>query len=191
MKYNDVYIYIAEFTVDETRNMIDTARKICGETCEITIDTVNEHYWNYKIDPKEFDDSWGDTIYTDYGDFNNKALKFCVEILEPNKALELAKMLNECDCVKFSDSAWYKFTQKSATKENAVRNLCAKCKISPANIIAFGDDLVDMGMLRFCGKGIAMGNAVDEVKNIADLVIGSNDDDGIADYLAESFMELL
>lgn len=34
-----------------------------------------------------------------------------------------------------------------------------------------------------CGKGIAMGNAADEVKEKADLVIGSNDEDGIAVYL--------
>ena len=34
-----------------------------------------------------------------------------------------------------------------------------------------------------CGTGIAMGNAIDEVKQEADLVIGSNDKDGIAEYL--------
>lgn len=33
-------------------------------------------------------------------------------------------------------------------------------------------------------QGIAMGNAVSEVKKQADLVIGSNDDDGIAEYLS-------
>ncbi len=33
-----------------------------------------------------------------------------------------------------------------------------------------------------------MGNAVDEVKNIADVVIASNDDDGIAEYLTEKIL---
>ncbi len=36
-----------------------------------------------------------------------------------------------------------------------------------------------------CGKGIAMGNAIDEVKREVDLVIGSNDEDGIAIYLEQ------
>ena len=51
-------------------------------------------------------------------------------------------------------------------------------------ITAFGDDYADIGMLNLCGTGIAMGNAISEVKEQADLVIGSNDEDGIAEYLA-------
>ena len=39
-------------------------------------------------------------------------------------------------------------------------------------------------MLKLCGKGIAMGNAINEVMEEADCVIGSNDEDGIAEYLA-------
>ena len=38
-------------------------------------------------------------------------------------------------------------------------------------------------MLRLCGIGVAMGNATDAVKEAADVVIGSNDTDGIAEYL--------
>ena len=59
------------------------------------------------------------------------------------------------------------------------------CNISEAEITAFGDDYADIGMLKLCGTGIAMGNAVEEVRKIADRVIGSNDEDGIAAYLSE------
>lgn len=51
----------------------------------------------------------------------------------------------------------------------------------------FGDDYADIGMLQLCGRGIAMGNAINEVKEKANLVIGSNDEDGIAEYLEDSF----
>ena len=37
----------------ETKKLINKAREICGEECEITVDTVNEHYWNYKKFKKE------------------------------------------------------------------------------------------------------------------------------------------
>lgn len=57
------------------------------------------------------------------------------------------------------------------------------CGFGTDSIIAFGDDFADMGMLKLCGLGVAMGNAIEEVKNSADLVIGSNDEDGIAAYL--------
>ncbi len=45
--------------------MIETTRVICGQDCEITIDTIDAHYWNYKINPKKLDQSWGDSIYED------------------------------------------------------------------------------------------------------------------------------
>ncbi len=188
VKYNNEYVHIAEFSVEETRDMIQLARDICGADCEITIDTLDEHYWNYKIDPNQVDASWGESIYTDFADFSEKSLKMCVEIFKPDAAAELAEKLWDCDCVKFVDGEWYKFTKKSATKENAILKLCAACNISTDNIIAFGDDLVDAGMLQLCGKGVAMGNALDEVKNIADAVIRSNDEEGIAEYLTETFL---
>ncbi len=42
---------------------------------------------------------------------------------------------------------------------------------------------------KLCGIGVAMGNAIDEVKAIADYVIGDNDHDGIADYLQRAVLE--
>jgi len=46
--------------------------------------------------------------------------------------------------------------------------------------MAFGDGFNDLSMLEYAGIGIAMGNAVDEVKAIADFITVSNDEDGIA-----------
>ena len=46
-----------------------------------------------------------------------------------------------------------------------------------------GDGENDIDMLKYVNIGIAMGNAIDEVKAIADCVIGDNDHDGIAVYL--------
>lgn len=183
VKCNNGYIYKAEFSNDETRSVIALARKICGADCEITVDTVEAHYWNYKIDPKKQDKSWGDSIYTDFADFNESALKICVEIFEDSQAERLRGLLNDCDCVRFSDGYWYKFSKKTATKENAITEVCAAYGFTAEEITAFGDDYADIGMLELCGRGIAMGNAIDKVKEKADLVIGGNDDEGIAKYL--------
>lgn len=185
VKKGTEYIYKAEFTEIETRNMIDMARTVCGEDCEITIDTTDSHYWNYKVDPKKLDQSWGDSIYTDFTDFSERALKMCVEIFDKDKAGLLAAKLNQCDCIRFSDGYWYKFTKKNVTKENAIMKITEVCGFGIESVIAFGDDFADIGMLELCGLGIAMGNAIDEVKNRADIVIGSNDEEGIADFLYE------
>lgn len=188
VKYRNEYIYRAEFSAQETRQMIAMAREVCGSECEITIDTIDTHYWNYKIDPKKQDGSWGDSTYTDFADFDESALKMCVEIFDEAQAVRLREALPECDCIRFSDGFWYKFTKKTATKENAIRRIATVCGIRTEEMTAFGDDYADIGMLQLCGRGIAMGNAIDEVKAKADLVIGSNDEDGIAVYLEQQGM---
>jgi hypothetical protein len=63
------------------------------------------------------------------------------------------------------------------------------CGIAADDIVAFGDDFADIGMLKLCGVGVAMGNAIDEVKTIADCVIGDNDHNGIANYLQNVGLE--
>lgn len=189
VKLGNEYVYKAEFTQTETKDLIKQAREICGENCEITIDTVDEHFWNYKIDPKQQDKSWGDSVYTDFKDFQHASLKMCVEIFDEKVAEQLQKNLPDCDCVRFSDGYWYKFTKKTATKENAILYMCKACGITTDDIVAFGDDYADIGMLKLCGTGIAMGNAIDEVKAVADCVTGDNDNDGIAKYLQNARVE--
>lgn len=185
VKKGEEYIYKAEFSETETRNMIDMARTVCGEDCEITIDTAEAHYWNYKTDPKKLDQSWGESIYTDFNDFSECALKMCVEIFDENNAKVLAERLAQCDCIRFSDGYWYKFTKKNVTKENAITRITQECGIGTESVIAFGDDFADIGMLKLCGLGVAMGNAIDEVKSRADIVAGSNDEEGIARFIEE------
>lgn len=189
VKCRQEYIYKAEFTKTETVELIQKARQICGEDCEITIDTVDAHYWNYKIDPKQQDRSWGDSIYTDFQDFEKESLKMCVEIFDEKAVEKLKQNLPHCDCVRFSDGYWYKFTKKTATKENAILHIGKECGITTDEIAAFGDDFADIGMLKLCGIGIAMGNAIDEVKAVADYVIGDNDHDGIGYYLQNVLWE--
>lgn len=59
--------------------------------------------------------------------------------------------------------------------------------LSMSQVIAFGDNFNDLSMLKNAGLGVAMGNAVDEVKACADLVIGNNTETGIADVVNQYF----
>lgn len=189
IQYHGEYVHTAEFSIEETRQMIRTAREICGSGCEITIDTQDAHYWNYKEDPKKTDATWGEAVYTDFSDFSAKALKLCVEIFDDSIAEKLASCFPDCDCLRFAGSSWYKFTKKEATKENALIKACELCGIALEDVTAFGDDAPDIGMLKLCGTGVAMGNAVAAVKTAADIVIGSNNEDGIANYLEQFVIE--
>lgn len=182
IEYRGEYIFTSEFSEEETRELIDAAREICGD-CEIAVDTLDAHYWNYKINPNEKAANWGDTTYTDFADFNAKSLKISVEIPEAEKAEQLAARFPNCDFHKFVGNDWYKFSKKNATKENAIHFASAALSLDLSDAAAFGDDIADIGMLKLCGTGVAMGNAIDAVKEAADVVIGSNDEDGIAEYL--------
>ncbi|MNP82450.1 Sugar phosphatase YidA [compost metagenome] len=57
-------------------------------------------------------------------------------------------------------------------------------------MIAFGDGHNDASMVKYAGIGIAMANAVEDLKQIADEVTLSNEDDGIAYALSKYFEDL-
>lgn len=74
---------------------------------------------------------------------------------------------------------------RSATKWNGVRKMLEAYGIDPAQAVYFGDDNDDIEPIRNCGCGVAVSNALDCVKGIADYITGSNDGDGVAAFLAE------
>jgi len=54
---------------------------------------------------------------------------------------------------------------------------------TPVDMVACGDGFNDIEMVKYAGFGVAMGNAIDEVKAVADYVTRSNDDNGIVDVI--------
>ena len=183
VRVNEKIVSSNFFSISEVKQFIETVKNICGLDCEITVDTLDGHYWNYKIDPKIEDKSWGDSIYTDFNNFEKAGLKICVEISNPDLVKELCSNFPDFDVQRFSDGEWYKFTKSGITKEKAIIAISEACNSSPSEIIAFGDDYVDIGMLKLCGIGVAMGNSIQEVKDIADEITLSNEEDGVAVYL--------
>ena len=59
--------------------------------------------------------------------------------------------------------------------------------MTAADVLAIGDGRNDIEMLRWAGRGVAMGQAVDEVREIADDVTSSVYDDGVATELDRWF----
>ena len=69
---------------------------------------------------------------------------------------------------------------RSANKGNALRRLAEHLGLTLANCMSFGDGLNDLSMIEAAGVGIAMANAVPEVKSAAKYIAPSNDEDGVA-----------
>ena len=75
----------------------------------------------------------------------------------------------------------------SASKAAALRWLLDRWGLSQEEVIAFGDDVNDVEMVAEAGLGVAMANAVPEVKAAADRITVSNEEDGVAVVL-EAFL---
>jgi len=69
---------------------------------------------------------------------------------------------------------------RSANKGDGLKQLCKILKLDPKNIMAIGDSDNDLRMIEFAGLGVAMGNASDDVKAIANRVTLPFDQDGVA-----------
>lgn len=80
---------------------------------------------------------------------------------------------------------YLEITTKGVNKSSALDHICKAVNIDKDNVIAFGDQLNDTEMIRDAGIGVAMGNAVDSIKETADIVTSDNNSDGIAEVIEQ------
>ena len=183
--YKDKKIYNCEFSVEEVRKLIAAAFEVFGKDVILSADNEHALYSNSK-------EELGDKFWTfnDFLDFNEPCMKMCIESLDKEKVEKVASVigLENVDYLPFSDIPWYKLSKKAATKEKAIEELCRHLNITSSKIAAFGDDFNDIGMLKLCGKGIAMENAIEEVKQSADEVCATNENNGVAKWIKENLL---
>ena len=96
----------------------------------------------------------------------------------------------DLDCLimqdSFADGKWLEILPKGSSKYNAINYLAKYLNISNDEIMAFGDGLNDVEMIEKSGIGVAMANALDEVKEKANYVTKkTNEKLGIIDFLEE------
>lgn len=78
---------------------------------------------------------------------------------------------------------WIEINHAYATKQHGIYEAAKLLKINTHEIIGVGDGYNDFPLLMACGLKVAMGNAVPELKEIADYVAPTVDDDGVADVI--------
>ncbi len=93
----------------------------------------------------------------------------------------------------FSDPAYtsmqtadnlYEYMDPRINKGFGIEKACKHYGITPDHVVAFGDAENDEGMIETVGLGVAMANASDELKKIADVVLKeTNDQDGLAHFV--------
>ncbi len=111
----------------------------------------------------------------------NKILIMCEPELCEKLEFELGKKFPDLNVVR-SSKILLEIMDKTVSKARGIEHLLRHYNFGVENSLAFGDNYNDVEMLKFVGCGVAMNNAPDDVKKIADDVTDSNEEDGIYNY---------
>ncbi len=127
------------------------------------------------------DEKWRKS-YAFAGDMKQSVYKLAAILESAEEAEKLAEDYG-CRLYSYRDENLYGFTDKDAGKYQAVKALGEFLGIDLQDMVAFGDDENDYEILKHCGVGVAVTNAIPQILEVADEVTGSNDEDGVANYL--------
>lgn len=103
-------------------------------------------------------------------------------------AEEYKKYIPEELYMQVSEGTLLMVMRREATKLGGIRRLAEHFRVELSQAAAFGDDLNDIDILRACGVGVAVENALPEVKAAADAVCASNQEDGVARWIRENVL---
>lgn len=94
----------------------------------------------------------------------------------------------ECKGIITDDGSLCQIMHSDVSKWTSIKALIEQMGIKSSEVVAFGDDFNDADMIKFAGRGIAMGNAQDSIKDIADFVTDTNMNDGVAKYIEANIL---
>lgn len=178
-------IYSCSLDIETTNRIVQDLLAWNPKT-EITVAAGRQVLWNsLHISESE---KLHKAVYNDYREpLSCHANKIVAELPDYKTAEQIANK-NHCRLQSYRGENWYAFLPEGAGKVQAIRELAKILAISLDDIVAFGDDINDMEMLKMCGTGVAVANAVSEVQAIADSVTLSNDENGVAEWLAQNVL---
>jgi Cof subfamily protein (haloacid dehalogenase superfamily) len=84
-------------------------------------------------------------------------------------------------------TAWLDLSPVGVHKASGLEEVAKRLGVAQDDVLAIGDGRNDVEMLRWAGRGVAMGQAVEEVREVADDVTGTVHEDGVARELARWF----
>lgn len=199
-KDREEVIYESNLSKKQFDEVLSVVRKYGFTVYMNTSDTVisenvvpDDHA--YKLVNNELDDAWkikfveGRRFEETYEEFSNDILKFiCIE--ERENMDELMKAKEELS--KFEDlevvSSWennFEIMPAGTSKGTAVQRLAEILGIKQEEVICIGDSENDLSMIKYAGLGVAMGNAIDIVKENADYVTDTNSNAGVGKMIAK------
>ncbi|TCZ75852.1 HAD family phosphatase [Paenibacillus albiflavus] len=164
----------------ELHKRVEMPREIIARLHKMAVET-GSWYWAYSVAGLFNRDHWAESIE------DNVWLKF--GFWEENAEL-LSKIRAEVaswDLFEITNSNVnnIELNPKGISKGSGMLEVCKLQGIGMHEVIAMGDSLNDLSMIKAAGLGVAMGNAQEELKANADLVTVTNDEHGVAKIIRE------
>ena len=137
------------------------------------------------------------TIFSNYlYDINEELAQVVIESYDVKSMIEAKKELEKNDKLRIANKTkhveegkllYYDIVNKDVSKGAALKILCEYLKIDPVKAMAIGDSTNDLEMLEASGYKVAVENASDDIKKIANIITLSNKQNGVATILNELY----
>jgi Cof subfamily protein (haloacid dehalogenase superfamily) len=170
-----------DFTVGQ-----NVVNKIISDypTSNYGIETEEIFYTNF--DTKIY---WNDVAHENIINLPQEKMYKIIIGLEEIKDINIIKKYLPQDLyVELMDDKIALIMNRNATKWNAIKELLRYYNIDKENVVAFGDDFVDIEMIEKCGIGVAVENGIEEIKVKAKYICDKNTEDGIAKWIEKNIL---
>ncbi|MBE9915346.1 HAD family phosphatase [Paenibacillus donghaensis] len=136
-------------------------------------------YWAYSVDRVYNKDSWIGGI------MEMEWLKFGFHTEDNDARHRILMKLQDMGGLEITNSSPHNLevNPQGINKAAGIRTVCGLLGLEMSEVIAVGDSMNDLAAIEAAGLGVAMGNAQQVVREAADFVTASNDDDGIAEVI--------
>ena len=170
------YIDIKDINIESTYKILDIFEKYNKNPLVYGI--VDNHLWVYH---KEFEHAYEYNFYINFVAFDEyEKIKSIAEEIEKIEGINVNYYKDV-----YEDCYFLEAYSSEASKANGIKYLSKY--INYKNVICFGDNLNDIPMFELANEAYATANATEEVKKIATGVIGSCEEEGVAEFLKERF----
>ena len=167
----------------------ETARIILERLCKLpdiilSVEMGSEVYANIEIP------EWEAKVFEGFPKLPAEGTIYKILVSRENENIGslVQRLLPEDTYCSVAGNNLVQIMNRQATKWNGIRWMLEATGVSPEQTVYFGDDNDDIMSIKNCGIGVAVKNAIEAVKQAADEITESNDEDGVAKWIERSLL---
>ncbi len=191
-------LFYKPIPVEIARKVVEIVEEIKADNSSFCLNLYDIDNWfvqeiNEMVDEERNIIGFKPTIVEDFHTCLNTPFAKILVLGNTNQLLDLKRILEDsCGTeitVDISKPTYLEITSSSASKGNATQILVSHLGLSSEDVVAIGDSMNDLDMIKYAGLGVVVKNAPETLQKQADLVIPSNNDEGIVSFLEKLFFK--